>query len=109
MGTPSSPEAIATRRSGEASQRWLVEIICFSSSWSRARVRLKRAHCGSSGTALGFMSTPALTCRGLKVRELFGAVRCNLQPKRAQWGRVVCPGGVWGRGLAARQPLEYSL
>lgn len=84
MGTPSSPEPITTRMSGEASQQWLVKIICFSSSWSHARVHLKRVHCGSSGMALGFMSTPALTCRGLKVRELFNAVKYNLQPERAQ-------------------------
>lgn len=112
MGTPSSPEPVPTRRSREASQQWLVKIICFSSSWSRAQVLLKRVHCGSSGTALGFMSTPALTCRGLKVREPFGAVGYDPQPARAQWGtrrvrrlRLGCG----AEGLATHQLVEYSL
>lgn len=61
---------------------------CFSSSWSRAQVPLKRVHYGSSGTALGFMSMPALTCQELKVCELVHSFIYDPRPERAQWGRI---------------------
>lgn len=109
MGTPSSPELITTRRGGEASQRRSVKMICFSSSWSPAQVHLKRVHCGSSGTALGFMSTPALTCQGLKVREQSNTARSLRGPSGDTWCARAKEVGVWGWGLAIHSLLEYSL